>query len=183
MNTHQVFVARGDHPNSWKKSSENAYIPARKYYIHKFCFGIDFPKNYMSVIRNISLELISPKLHITYSSVIQRITWKSVWELFSWKASFHLPSRPKLLQKNSLQRKCFGAINFVKITKESLYKANSLACFLAKIDTPVAATLQRKSSGGIIFVIITKIITKENVPRNYFVIISASMVHEIMFSE
>ena len=26
----------------------------------------------------------------------------------------------------------FGAINFVKITKESLYKTNSLACFLAK---------------------------------------------------
>ena len=41
----------------------------------------------------------------------------------------------------------------------------------------MAATLQRKSSGGIIFVIITKIITKENVPRNYFVIISARMVH------
>ena len=35
----------------------------------------------------------------------------------------------------------------------------------------MAATLQRKSSGGIIFVIITKIITKEIVPRNYFVII------------
>ena len=40
----------------------------------------------------------------------------------------------------------------------------------------MAATLQRKSSGGIIFVIITKIITKEIVPRNYFVIISARMV-------
>ena len=39
-------------------------------------------------------------------------------------------SGPKLLQKNSLQRKCFGAINFVIITKESLYKANSLAYFL-----------------------------------------------------
>ena len=87
-----------------------------------------------------------------------------------------LPSRPKLLQKNTLQRKCFGAINFVIITKESLYKANPLACFLPKRDTPVPATLQRKSSGGIIFVIITKIITKENVPRNYFVIISARMV-------
>ena len=92
-----------------------------------------------------------------------------------------LPSRPKLLQKNSLQRKCFGANNFVKITKESLYKAHSLACFLAKRDTPVAATLQRKSSGGIIFVIITKIITKENVPRNYFVIISARMVSVLLF--
>ena len=81
-----------------------------------------------------------------------------------------------ITKKNSLQRNCFGTINFVKFTKESLYKANSLACFLAKRDTPVAATLQRKSSGGINFVITTKIITKENVPRNYFVIISAGMV-------
>ena len=40
----------------------------------------------------------------------------------------------------------------------------------------MAATLQRKSSGGIIFVIITKITTKIIVPRNYFVIISAMMV-------
>ena len=39
----------------------------------------------------------------------------------------------------------------------------------------MAATLQRKSSGGINFVIITKIITNENVPRNYFVIISAKI--------
>ena len=51
-----------------------------------------------------------------------------------------------------------------------------MACSLVKRDPPVAATLQRKSSGGIIFVIITKIITKETVPRNYFVIISARMV-------
>ena len=36
----------------------------------------------------------------------------------------------------------------------------------------MATTLQRKSSGGIIFVIITKIVTNEIVPRNYFVIIS-----------
>ena len=63
--------------------------------------------------------------------------------------SLDLLALPKLLQKNSLQRKCFGAINFVIITKESLYKANSLACFLVKRDPPVAATLQRKSSGGI----------------------------------
>ena len=65
---------------------------------------------------------------------------------------------------------------FVKSTKESLYKANSLAYSLPKRDTPVAATLQRKSSGRNIFVIITKIITKENVPKNYFVIVSARMV-------
>ena len=74
-----------------------------------------------------------------------------------------------------------GAINFVKITKESLYKANSLACFLANRDKPVAATLQRKCSSGINFVRITKIIAKIIVPRNYFVIISARMVFARLF--
>ena len=72
----------------------------------------------------------------------------------------------------------FGAINFVKITKESLYNANSLASFPANRDKPMAATLQSKCSGGINFVIITKIITKIIVPGNYFVIISARMVLE-----
>ena len=42
----------------------------------------------------------------------------------------------------------------------------------------MAATLQRKCSGEIIFVTITKLITK-NVPRNYFVIISARMVSRL----
>ena len=45
--------------------------------------------------------------------------------------------------------------------------------FSCNRDKPVAATLQRKCFGGIIFVIITKIITKIVVPRNSFVIISA----------
>ena len=45
----------------------------------------------------------------------------------------------------------------------------------------MVAILQRKSSGGIIFVIITKFITKENVPRNYFVILSARMVCLVFF--
>ena len=40
----------------------------------------------------------------------------------------------------------------------------------------MAATLQRKCSGGLIFVIITKSITKIVVPRNHFVIVSARMV-------
>ena len=43
----------------------------------------------------------------------------------------------------------------------------------------MAATLQRKCSGEIIiFVIITKIITKISVARNFFVIVSARMVPE-----
>ena len=56
-----------------------------------------------------------------------------------------IPLRPKLLQTNA--------------TKQSLYKAHFFACSLANRDKPVAATLQRKCSAGIIFVIITKIIT------------------------
>ena len=40
----------------------------------------------------------------------------------------------------------------------------------------MAATLQRTLSGGIILIKITNMITKENVPRNWFVIISARMV-------
>ena len=40
----------------------------------------------------------------------------------------------------------------------------------------MAATLQSKSFGEIIFVIITRMITKEKVPRTYSVIISARMV-------
>ena len=69
-------------------------------------------------------------------------------------------------KKSSLQRKRFEAINFVKITKQSLYKTISLACFLAKGDTSVAATLQRKSFGGISFVIITQKITNIIVSGN-----------------
>ena len=70
--------------------------------------------------------------------------------------------------KNTFQSICFGTINFIKITKQSLYKANSFACSLANRDKPLVATLQRKCSGGRIFVVITKIITKRIVPRNYF---------------
>ena len=40
----------------------------------------------------------------------------------------------------------------------------------------MAATLQRKCSSGILSVIISKVIRKGNVPRNYFVVISARMV-------
>ena len=45
----------------------------------------------------------------------------------------------------------------------------------------MAATLQSKCSGGINFVIITKIVTKIIVPGNSFVIISARMVRLQVF--
>ena len=44
----------------------------------------------------------------------------------------------------------------------------------------MAATLQIKCSGGIIFGTITKIITKIFVPRNRFVIMSARMVYFVL---
>ena len=52
------------------------YTLARKYYIHKFCFRINFPKTYISVTRNYLSGINFQKLHITYSLVIQTITWK-----------------------------------------------------------------------------------------------------------
>ena len=91
-------------------------------------------------------QLVSPDFLPPATAIFPRATGKLVRIHFKM-AIFPVPSRPKLLQKNSLQRKCFEAINFVKITKESLYKTNSLACFLARRETPVAATLQRKSFG------------------------------------
>ena len=62
------------------------------------------------------------------------------------------------------KKNCFGTNKFVKVTKQSLYKANSFACSLANRDKPLAATFQRKCSGGINFVIVTKMITKIIVP-------------------
>ena len=66
------------------------------------------------------------------------------------------------------------------ITKQSLYRANSFACSLANRDKPVAAALQRRCTGGINCLTITKTITKIIVPRNYLVIISARMVHRLI---
>ena len=80
----------------------------------------------------------------------------------------------RIIAKTSFTKTLFGTINFVNISKQSLDNVNSFACSLATRAKPVAATLQRKRSGGIF---ITKIVTKENVPRNYFVIISVRMVN------
>ena len=64
------------------------------------------------------------------------------------------------------------------MTKQSLYKANSLAYFSAEMHTPVAAKLTtKKSFGGMDFVIFTKAIYKVNSSKELsFVIISARMV-------
>ena len=72
-----------------------------------------------------------------------------------WRNEFHLGYHSgqnsykhlKIVSKTN----CLGTIKFVKITKQSLYKAKSFACSLANRDKPAAAaTLQRKCSRGII---------------------------------
>ena len=61
----------------------DVYTPARKDDIHFFGrLHLNFQLH-----KHIFLELISPKLHYTYSFVIQRITWKEiVLELFLGKS-------------------------------------------------------------------------------------------------
>ena len=71
---------------------ETNYTPARQNYIHKIVFSelISWWITYR-LHKHILLELISRKLHYTYSFVIQRITCNiSVWEFFSWRISFQL---------------------------------------------------------------------------------------------
>ena len=85
-----------------------------------------------------------------------------------FEAKNAIPSRPKLLQIIHFKNNCFGIINIVKITKQSLCKANSFACSLANRDKPVAATLQRKCSGRIICVLITKTHCKNHCSKGLF---------------
>ena len=64
-----------------------------------------------------------------------------------------IPLQPIFLQKRCCKRIVLAQlILFYKMQKlkQSLYKANSFVCSLANRDKPVAATLQRKCSGGII---------------------------------
>ena len=67
----------------------------------------------------------------------------------------------KIIAKHTFRKEMFWRKKFRKRCK---CKAKSLACSLANRATPVtsAATLQRKSSAGLDFVIITKTITTVN---------------------
>ena len=62
--------------------------------------------------------------------------------------------------KNIFTKKMAWRNSFCNSYKRITLQSKFLGLFSCKKDPPVAATLQRKSSGGIIFVIITKIITK-----------------------
>ena len=73
-----------------RKHILSEYTLARKDYIHKVLFSESISrKKYISVTRNSFWELISRKLHITYSFVIQRITWKKCFgNYFPGKSHF-----------------------------------------------------------------------------------------------
>ena len=122
----------------------------------------------------------------TADNILWELMWKSESRGLSFRHSFvsectwssyenrGLPSRPKLLQKYFSKIVVLAQFILKKIAKQSLYKTNSFACSLANRDKPVAATLQRECSGGMSFVMLTKIITKIVVPRNYLVIPSGT---------
>ena len=95
----------------------------------------------------------------------------------TYKRTRTLHFSEKLLQKNSLQRKCFGAINFVIITKESLYKANPLACFLHKKGHASGSNITKKIFWWNYFCNNYKDYYKRTCSKEFhFVIISATMV-------
>ena len=67
-------------------------LQPEKDYIHKCLFWeLDFPKKlHFGYKTNTFLELISWKLHYTYSFAIQRITWTNVMGIFLQKSQFQL---------------------------------------------------------------------------------------------
>ena len=70
------------------------YTPARNYYIHRnFVFGMNFPKNCISVTRKHVNIIFREWISRNYISRI-RLWFRElhgilVWELFSWKISFN----------------------------------------------------------------------------------------------
>ena len=84
-------------------------------WVHNFTMAPSFRNtNRLKSSHQHSLQLGAPSLGA------------SLWLRFA----ICIPSRPKLLQKILFKKNCFGGIDFVKITKQSLYKANSFACSL-----------------------------------------------------
>ena len=83
-----------------------------------------------------------------------------------------LPVWPKLLQKILFKNNCFGTINFCKDYKTISLQSKFLRIFSCK---------QGQTSGSSIINKMLWWITKIVVPRNYFVIISARMVHTTSF--
>ena len=62
----------------------SVYTPVRKDYMHNFLFSESMSQKVTSQLHeDIFQELISRKLHITYSFVIQRITWKKLFGNYS----------------------------------------------------------------------------------------------------
>ena len=65
------------------------------------------------------------------ADAVQHVLYR--WEALSKTRKLHqVPARPKLLQENSLQRKCFEAINFVKLQSNHFTKQIPKLVFLQK---------------------------------------------------
>ena len=63
-------------------------------------------------------------------------------EDWAWRPS--LPARPKLLQRNSLQRKCFGTIKFVKNYKRITLQSKFLGLFSCKKGHTSSSNITKK---------------------------------------
>ena len=85
----------------------------------------------------------------------------------------------KTMKKKLLQRKCFGAINFVKLQKNHFTKQIPWPVLLKKGHTS-GSNITKKIFWWNYFCNNYKNYCKTNVPRNYFVIISAGMVRYII---
>ena len=67
-------------------------------------------------------------------------------------------SAAKIITKKCLYKRSVLVHVLCKNDKTIILQANSLACSLANGDTPVAATLQRNSSGGVLLVKIQRLL-------------------------
>ena len=87
----QVLKDKGGVGVGWFSSfsmetSPQHYTPARKYYMIFVSELISRKKMSFQLHKNMLLELISRKLHYTYSFATQRITWKTIRELLLGKS-------------------------------------------------------------------------------------------------
>ena len=135
------------------------YTLARKITYLYFCFRNEVPeKLHFCYKKNYFGELISRKLHVTYSFVFQRVAWKkSIWEQSSWKISFQLwnsePIFGKGIRRSTFQWKKVvfsekGGGNSVNqgLGKDFYRKCNSVKRFGPFTEPPDSETEKLLSS-------------------------------------
>ena len=135
------------------------YTLATKDYIHNFLF-LEFISRKITFQSQelIFRELISRKLHITCSFVIQRITWKNCLGIISWKISFQLheiyfsefrrqkiPSTSTERQKRSQNLAPVLVIisgNSLVFSRKMITSTGSYRCCAAGTSAPVVVKIQ-----------------------------------------